>query len=238
MKLEISGVIVGDGEQGIYDWFGINATSPKKIKAEIAKAKKNEELNVTINSGGGSVFAGSEIYTLLKSEHENRKLTGQITGMAASAASVIAMAFDNLEMSPTAQLMIHNAATVAFGNKNDMKDTSKFLNQIDKSIANAYIVKTGLSQDKLLDMMNKETWMTAQEALENKFIDKIMFTDEKTFKNDVKLEAGGVLPQSVIDKMKQELALKNKKEKENEPPVDIDNSILLAKAKLNLKCKL
>jgi len=158
--------------------------------------------------------------------------------MAASAASVIAMAFDTLEMSPTSQLMIHNAATIAFGNKNDMKDTSKFLNQIDKSIANAYIVKTGLSQDKLLDMMNKETWMTAQEALENKFIDKIMFTDEKTFKNDVKLEAGGVLPQPVIDKMRQELALKNKKEKENEPPVDIDNSILLAKAKLNLKCKL
>ena len=238
MKLEISGVIVGDSEQGIYDWFGINATSPKKIKAEIAKAKKNEELNVTINSGGGSVFAGSEIYTLLKSEHESRKLTGQITGMAASAASVIAMAFDNLEMSPTAQLMIHNAATIAFGNKNDMKDTSKFLNQIDKSISNAYIVKTGLSQDKLLDMMNKETWMTAQEALENKFIDKIMFTDEKTFKNDVKLEAGGVLPQSVIDKMRQELALKNKKEEVIEQPMDIDNSILLAKAKLNLKCKL
>ena len=101
MKLEISGVIVGDSEQGIYDWFGINATSPKKIKAELSKAKKNEELNVTINSGGGSVFAGSEIYTLLKSEHENRQLTGQITGMAASAASVIAMAFDNLEMSPS-----------------------------------------------------------------------------------------------------------------------------------------
>ena len=130
MKIEINGPIINDGDQWIYDWFEIPATSPKKVKNLLDKATfhKVQEVLVTINSGGGSVYAASEIYTALKSFTGKVKI--QIVGMAASAASVIAMA-GYTEMSPTAMLMIHNAATSNWGDYNSMDETSDFLQKVN-----------------------------------------------------------------------------------------------------------
>lgn len=226
MKISVRGPIIDSDDQWIYDWFEVEATSPKKVIDLINQAKNNEDLEVEINSGGGSVFAGSEIYTTLKSY--SGKVTTKVVGLAASAASVIAMAGDKIEISPTGQIMIHNASGGFGGDYRDMEKGAEILKNVNATISNAYSLKTGLSNEELLEMMNKETWLTPQQALEKKFVDEIMFT------NDIKLTASinnGMLPQEVINKMKMEL--KNKV-----VPKNIENDIEAEKAKLLMELDL
>lgn len=229
-KIEIKGAIIPDGDQWIYDWFGVPATSAAKVNSVLSAAQDNEEMELIINSPGGSVTAGSEIYTALKSH--SGKVTGKVVGIAASAASVIAMSADELLMSPTAQMMIHRASSYGDGNKNDFEHFADVLSGIDESIANAYQIKTGLKTADLLDMMSKETWLNAQKAKELGFADGIMFEDEFAPTNSL-AGANGMLPQVVIDKMRVELK-QMQKEPEKTPPAETDNSLSLAKAKLNL----
>lgn len=196
-KVNVKGTIVSSDEQWIYDWFGIETTSPKSVNKEIANAN-GEDLEVDINSGGGSVFAGSEIYTALKSYNGN--VTVRIVGLAASAASVIAMAGKKVMMSPTAQMMIHNVSSRASGDYRDMEHTAGILKNANETIANAYRLKSGMSQEDLLKMMDKETWLTPQQALDYKLIDEVMFN------NEVQLVASfgqsQMLPQEVIKKIR------------------------------------
>lgn len=212
MKIEIKGPIISDGDQRIYDYFKIPATSPKKV---VAALEGEGDVDVIINSGGGSVFAGSEIYTALKS-HAG-KVTVKVVGIAASAASVIAMAGERVEMSPTAQMMIHRASTCGDGNKNDFEHLSDMLSGIDESIASAYQLRTKIPTNELLKMMSAETWLTATRAKELGFADEIMFADEFTPVNNV----AGMLPQEVVDKVRSMMA-------EDAQP---DNPAELAKAK-------
>lgn len=210
MKISVKGPIIDSDDQWVYDWFEVEATSPKKVIDLLNQAKNNEDIEVEINSGGGSVFAGSEIYTALKSY--SGKVITKIVGIAASAASVIAMAGYKILISPTGQIMIHNASGRFGGDYNDMEKGAEILKNINATISNSYRIKTGLSNEELLEMMNKETWLTPQQALEKKFVDEIMFT------NDIKLVASinnGMLPQEVINKMKVELKNKIPKEPEN-----------------------
>lgn len=225
MKISVKGAIIDSDDQWIYDYFGVEATSPQKIIDVINQSNNNEDLEVEINSGGGSVFAGSEIYTTLKSY--TGKVTTKVVGLAASAASVIAMAGDKIEISPTGQLMIHNASGGFGGDYRDMEKGAEILKNINATISNAYRLKTGLSSEELLEMMNKETWLTPQQALEKKFVDEIMFT------NNIKLVASinnGMLPQEVINKMKMEL--------KNKIPNPIENNIEDVKAKLLMELDL
>lgn len=226
MKISVKGAIIDNDDQWIYDWFEVEATSPKKVIDLINQAKNNEDLEVEINSGGGSVFAGSEIYTALKSY--SGKVITKVVGLAASAASVVAMAGDIVLITPTGQVMIHNASGGFGGDYRDMEKGVEILKNVNTTIANAYRLKTGLSNEELLEMMNKETWLTPQQALEKKFVDEIMFT------NDVKLVASfnnGMLPQEVINKMKMEL-------KNTIVPEEIENDIEAEKAKLLMELEL
>lgn len=193
-NIDIKGPIVPGEEKWIYDIFDIEATSPKDV-TEILKKHEDEDIQLTINSPGGDVFCASEIYTELKA-HKG-KVKSRIVGVAASAASVIAMAGD-VEMSPTAQIMIHNAWTIAMGDRNDMQGVSDFLKTVDRSIAKAYEKKTGLNESELLSLMDKETWMDAEEAKEKGFIDAIMFEEAPR----VSAALPGALPKQVINKMK------------------------------------
>ncbi|MEX3625843.1 head maturation protease, ClpP-related [Viridibacillus arvi] len=208
MKIAIKGPIISDGEQFIYDWFGIPATSPVKVLNIIEEAIQNKvnELTVVINSGGGSVFSASEIYTELKKFEGNVNV--EIVGMAASAASVIAMAGTKIVMSPTGQLMIHNASTTAWGDYRDMNHTGEFLQKVNQSIMNSYTAKTGKATDELKALMDAETWMTAQDAKEAGFVDAIMFEQEVEAKANVERPdlVNGMLPQEVINKMREQLA--------------------------------
>jgi len=198
-KIKIKGPVVTNDDQWIYDLFGIEATSPAKVEEAIEKSE-GEDLEVDINSGGGSVFAGSEIYTMLKS-YEGKVIV-KIVGIAASAASVIAMAGNKTMMSPTAQMMIHNSSTYQEGDHNEMTKATEILKSTDNSIANAYRLKSGKTQKELLDLMNQETWLTAEKAKELNLIDEILFTDEIQLVASTKYS--GLLPKEVINKMKNE----------------------------------
>nr|WP_260288459.1 head maturation protease, ClpP-related [Peribacillus sp. BBB004] len=200
MKINVKGPIISSNEQWIYDWFGIEATSPKKISDQLSQVK-GEDIDIDINSGGGSVFDASEIYALLK-DYQGKK-TGKILGLAASAASVIAMAADTLMMAPTAQIMIHNASTRSQGDYRDMDKTSDFLKNVNQTIANAYQIKSGKSHEELLSMMDNETWLTPQQAMEHHLIDEIMFEDQGV--QIVASNDGGMIPPQVIDRMRKEL---------------------------------
>jgi ATP-dependent Clp protease protease subunit len=195
-KISIKGPIISNDEKWIYDWYEIAATSPNDVINELPT--DNSPIEVVISSGGGSVYAGSEIYTVLKEYQGHTK--GTIPDIAASAASLIAMGVDELQISPPAQVMIHNVSSVAQGDYRDLEHEAEVLKNFNTSIANVYHLKTGKALDELLEMMNKETWLTAQQALEHGFVDKIMFQD-----NTPSLVAsmhGNTLPQNVIDKMR------------------------------------
>lgn len=211
MKIEIRGSIVSDDYQDVYDWFGIAATSPSVVKNSIKEAEANgeKELLVEINSGGGSVFAGAEIYyALMKFEGA---VNVEIPSLAASAASFIAMAGKKgkISMSLMGQLMMHNASTRASGNYQDMDATSDFLKNIDASIINAYMTKTNKSRDEIQALMDKTTWFTAQQALEAGLIDEILFENKIDAAASVSVNhpelVNGMLPQEVIDKVKKDI---------------------------------
>ncbi|WHH60408.1 head maturation protease, ClpP-related [Petroclostridium sp. X23] len=172
--INIKGYIVSSDEQWIYDWLNMEATSPKKVDEEIEKAK-GEDLEVYVNSPGGHVFAGSEIYTTLKSYPGN--VTVKITGLAASAASVIAMSGKKVLMSPTSQLMMHNVSSRTSGDYRDMEHMAMVLKNTNDTIANAYRLKSGMSQQELLKFMDKETWLTPDQALAYGLVDGIMFEE-------------------------------------------------------------
>lgn len=203
VKINIKGVIVSNDYKWIYDLFDMESVSPKDVSAVLEETEEGEELEVQINSPGGHVDAGSEIYTALKSY--KGKVNVQIVGMAASAASVIAMSGDHVEISPTAQIMIHNVSGGVWGDHRAMQHGSEVLKNYNKSIANAYQLKTGLEQSELLSMMNKETFFTAQQAKEKGFADAVMFDDAQAPKLVASLASGGMIPQPVIDKLRNEL---------------------------------
>lgn len=169
-KVPIKGEIVDNDTATVYDWLGYDAVSPKKVE-NILNDADDDEIEVDVASGGGDVFAASEIYTMLK--NFAGKVVVNIQGLAASAASVIAMAGDVVNMSPTAQMMIHKAWTITIGNSDDLDHDSKMMDTTDQSIVNAYEAKTGLKRDEILKMMADETWMTAQDAVDKGFADAI-----------------------------------------------------------------
>lgn len=177
-KIPIKGAIVDDNTAMFYDYFGMTCTSPKKVSAILDEevAEGDDDIVVDIASNGGDVFVASEIYSMLKNNASNVKVN--VTGLAASAASVIAMAGDTVSIAPTAQIMIHKAWTNMDGNADDLNHEAGVLNNIDKSIASAYELKTGMKQSDLLQMMSNETWLTAQDAVDKGFADEIMFVNE------------------------------------------------------------
>ncbi len=135
------------------------------------------DLTLWINSPGGNVFAAAEIYTMIRDYPHN--VTVRIASIAASAASVIAMAGNTVQMSPTALLFVHDPSTIAMGNTRDMEKAIATLNEVKESIINAYMAKTGLSHNRISKLMSDETWINAKKAVELGFADEILF-DEKS----------------------------------------------------------
>lgn len=173
MKINVKGAIVPNNDKWIYDMLEMDATSPKDVFDALSST--DEDVEVIINSGGGDVFSGSEIYTSLK-EHQGN-VNVKVVGVAASAASVIAMAGSKIEMSPTAQMMIHNASSIAVGDNREMQTAYNMLTSANKAVANAYIAKTGKSEQEITDLMNEETWFSADTAVEQGFADSKMFNE-------------------------------------------------------------
>lgn len=166
--LYIDGVIAEDS------WFDDDVT-PKLFANEL-KNKKGD-ITVWINSPGGDCIAASRIYTMLL-EYEGN-VTIKIDGLAASAASVIAMAGSQVLMSPTSLMMIHNPLTVAIGDSKEMQKAIDMLTEVKASIINAYELKTGLSRDEISNLMDAETWFDKNKAIEMGFCDGTL-TDKRT----------------------------------------------------------
>ncbi|WP_436443750.1 head maturation protease, ClpP-related [Limosilactobacillus vaginalis] len=175
-KIKVKGAVVSNDDAEIYDWLGYDCVSPNQVE-NILDDCNGEDIEVDVASGGGSVFAASEIYTMLK--NYSGKVVVNIQGLAASAASVISMAGDEINMSPTSQMMIHKASTISMGNSDDFAHDSKMLDVTDQSIVNAYEAKTGMDRSDILQLMANETWMTAQDAVDKGFADNIS-TGSKT----------------------------------------------------------
>lgn len=135
------------------------------------------DITLWLNSPGGNVFAAAEIYTMIRDYPH--KVTVKIASIAASAASVIAMAGNTVEMSPTALLMVHDPSTIAMGNARDMEKAIATLNEVKESIINAYMAKTGLSHNRISKLMSDETWINAKKAVELGFADEILFDEKK-----------------------------------------------------------
>ena len=178
--IDIRGYIVPDEDAFFYRFFGITVTCPKDVRIALEKAA-GDAITVRINSYGGDVWSGSEIYTLLRA-YEG-EVTTEVTGLAASAASVILMAGNMVRASPTAEIMIHNPSSRAEGDYRAMEQAARSLRNTREAIVNAYELKTGIDRTRLRAMMNTETWMTAQSAQADGFADEIMFAEDGKMAN-------------------------------------------------------
>lgn len=170
MKISIRGPIVSSNNHRFYQWYGLEATSPKSVADALAKGC-GERAEVEINSGGGEIFAASEIYTALRNYAGGVHI--RIVGLAASAASIIAMAGES-EMTPTGMMMIHNVQTSADGDYRQMEHTAGVLRDANRALASAYMAKTGRSEQEIASMMDAETWITAERAAALGLIDRVM----------------------------------------------------------------
>lgn len=155
-------------------WFDDDVT-PRAFKAELESGQG--DIVIWLNSPGGDCIAASQIYSMLMDYKGN--VTVKIDGIAASAASVIAMAGTNILMAPTALMMIHNPLTVAIGDSEEMQKAIDMLSEVKESIINAYEIKTSLSRTRLSHLMDAETWLSANKALELGFADGILEDEKK-----------------------------------------------------------
>lgn len=171
-ELRIDGDIAMDDDFWAL-YFPERSVTPRGFMAELAKVA-GKPLTVWINSYGGDVFAASRIYTALK-EHTG-PVTVKVDGVAISAASVIAMAGDSVEMSPTAIMMIHNPWAGLYGEAKDLRHGAAILDEVKETLVNAYQLKTGRSRNKIAQLMDEETWMGAKKAMAEGFADAILYS--------------------------------------------------------------
>lgn len=162
-----------DGAIAEESWLGDEVT-PKQFKSELISGEG--DITIWINSPGGDVFAASQIYNMLMEYKGN--VTVKIDGIAASAASVIAMAGGEVLMSPVSMLMIHNPMTIAIGDTGEMAKAIAMLSEVKESIINAYELKSGLSRARISHLMDAESWFNAKKAVELGFADNILFTGD------------------------------------------------------------
>lgn len=171
LSLRINGRIVTSDDGEIFDWLGWESASPKSLR-EFLKSAKGEDVELLINSYGGDVHAAAEMYGELKRYKGHVKSV--IVGLAASAATVVALGADRVVAYPMAQMMIHNVSTFAVGDHNDMESAKQSLETADAGLRAIYTRKTGKSMDELKALMDAETWFSAQTALDAGFVDAIV----------------------------------------------------------------
>jgi len=154
----------------IYDEIGVNGVSAKSFLEDL-KGLKGKDITVHINSTGGDVFQGQAIYTALK--NYTGKVTVKIEGLAASMATIISLAADRVEMTANSLFMIHSPMSNVFGNKAQMRKQINALEKVETTMLSVYKAKTSISEDEIEQMMARETWLSAQEALELGFVDEV-----------------------------------------------------------------
>lgn len=199
-------------------WFDDDVT-PQLFRDELNAG--SGDITVWINSPGGDCVAAAQIYNMLMNYKGN--VTIKIDGIAASAASVIAMAGTKVVMSLVSMMMIHNPATVAFGDSADMQKAIAMLDEVKESIINAYEIKTGLSRAKLSHLMDAETWMDANSAIEMGFADEIMqrnVSDSIEVPKVSMVFSRAAITNSLMDKLSAKCRIQPKSEPTNKVSAD------------------
>ncbi|MDO5345308.1 MAG: Clp protease ClpP [Lachnospiraceae bacterium] len=177
-RINIKGAMIPTSYKWYYDWFGMESTCPQDVQKVISQAHQGDEIEVYINSPGGVIDVGSEIYTMLRQITETCSVKIFITGEACSAASIVACAAYSI-MSPTALMMVHCVSTSdVSGNHTVMEHTAKMLVTADNALCTAYMTKAGMSREDALNMMEQETWLTAEQAKERGLVDEVMFEEK------------------------------------------------------------
>ncbi|MDU7031590.1 head maturation protease, ClpP-related [uncultured Robinsoniella sp.] len=214
-KIDVRGDIIGNDDKWLYDWYGFEATCPKDIVDTIESSKPGEEIEVYINSGGGDIFAGQEIYSVLRGK-EN--VTIIINSLAGSAAGVIAMAGKS-KISPVAMIMVHNVSAYGVsGDYHSMDKYAEMLKTANAALAAAFEQKTGMQQNEVLEMMDKETWIDAKTALSMGLVDEII---------EEKVEFTNCLGSKITKEMRQQaVEEKNKIEASKRKKEELKNEIL------------
>lgn len=195
-ELDLNGAVITNDDALIYDWLGMDSISPGKVRGFLDGAA-GDAVVININSGGGDLYSGVNIHDMLQAYGGNVEV--HVCGIAASAASVIAMAGKCL-MSPASVMMIHNTACEDYGDRRDKTNTAGVLGVHDRAIASLYAQKTGRDISEIARMMDKETYLDAQTALEYGFIDGIL---TETAAPRVVNSAGGMIPQAAIKELRE-----------------------------------
>ena len=191
-------ILVLNGEISNETWYGDEIT-PQIFRSELNSGQG--KVTVWINSPGGDCFAAAQIYNMLM-EYPGT-VDVHIDGIAASAASVIAMAGNHVAISPVGMMMIHNPATVSIGDEWEMKKAMDMLSEVKESIINAYELKTGLPRKQLSNMMNAESWMNAQKAVELGFADSILYDgDDEDDEPEGMIFSRAAVTNSLLNKLK------------------------------------
>lgn len=219
-RIDIRGVIIPNDYKWFYDWFEEDSTCPRDVQKVLDAMIDGDELEVYINSPGGVIDVGSEIYTLLRLRNNVRIY---ITGEACSAASIIAMS-GHCEMSPTALMMVHCVSSGVRGNHSAMEHMAEVLRIADAALSTAYVAKTGMTSEEVLEMMEKETWLTAEQAKERGLIDAIMFEETEV----MPLVAGPMFALPTEEQMEKVRRMMK------DSGTKVDKSISLAQKQLNL----
>ena len=191
-------ILMLNGEISNETWFGDEIT-PKEFRGELNSGQG--KVTVWINSPSGDCFAAAQIYNMLM--EYSGPVDVHIDGIAASAASVIAMAGNHVAISPVGMMMIHNPATVSIGDEREMKKAMEMLSEVKESIINAYELKTGLPRKQLSNMMNAESWMNAKKALELGFADSILYDgDDEDDEPEGMIFSRAAVTNSLLNKLK------------------------------------
>lgn len=201
-------VLYFDGEISDETWWGDEIT-PAMFKSELFSDKG--DITIWLNSPGGDCIAASQIYAMLMDYPHN--VTVKIDGIAASAASVIAMAGTKVLMAPTALMMVHNPLTIAIGDTDEMQKAISMLDEVKESIINAYQVKTNQSRAKISHWMDAETWMNANKAIELGFADGVLEDSKRHQATPTYAFSRRAVTNSLLDKVK----TKEKPKPEPEP---------------------
>ncbi len=196
MRIDIKGVIVPNDDKWIYEWFEMDSVCPKDVLDKLDQAE-GKPVDIYINSGGGDVFAGAEIYAALR-EYKGAVII-HVVGLAGSAASVI-MCAGKSDITPVGMVMIHNVSLYGVdGDYHEMDSASEMLKQANDSVALAYQLKTGKTRAEILKAMDRETWMSSDEAVNFGIVDSIV-----TGAGRAQLAAAGssLIPKAMIEKVR------------------------------------
>lgn len=180
MKFALSGYIASNDDKPVFDFFGLEAVCPRDVRKAVETCPAGETLTVEVNSGGGSVFAGYEMYSIFKAAACPTE--GEIQSISGSAASVAMLGLDKVRGTPVAQVMVHLPGTTTEGDRNAHRQSIKVLDSIMESILNAYELKCKgrRTRDELRRMLEAESWMPVQAGVDAGFLDGVLYDEEGT----------------------------------------------------------